>query len=129
MSNVSASTDEPEAVVSLRYDRELRWRRELEEREPVIRQLVGHARCLADAMGNPITATDVLKGLADTGLYLIRDAEGLGQDAARWGAFLIAADPLDVEPEVESHWDVEAFDREQAAMRPRHRTQEGRPNE
>jgi hypothetical protein len=104
--------------VSLRDERDRRWEKERSDREPAIRQLCGHARNLADHLGRPITGADVLAALDDTGLALIRDGEGLVGDACRSGAvFLVIADPLDQEPAIDSHWDVEAEGREAAAER------------
>jgi hypothetical protein len=52
--------------------------------------------------------------LDDTGLCFIRDGEGFAGDARRWAVMVIAADPLDHDPAIESHWDEERQGREEA---------------
>jgi hypothetical protein len=83
----------------------------------LVRQLAGYARRFADVAGRDLTAADVLAALNDTGLAFIRDAEGFAADAHRWAVFVIAADPLDQEPAIDTRWDREQEDREAAAMR------------
>jgi hypothetical protein len=93
----------------------------------LVRQLVGYATRFADACGNDMDAYDVLAALDDTGLCFIRDGEGFAGDARRWAVMVIAADPLDQEPAVESHWDEERQGREEADDRGhRHRFEEDR---
>lgn len=96
------------------------WQRGADD--TLVRQLVGDADRLADVLGNRVDVYDVLDALADTGLVLVRDGEGYAGDARRWGVFLLAADPLDVEPPVDSHWDREQEDRDAANLRKRRRT-------
>jgi hypothetical protein len=91
----------------------------------LIRQVVGYASRFADAAGHRLDAYDVLEALDDTGLMLIRDGEGFAADARRWAVMVIAQDPLDLEPAVDSHFDREQEDRDAAGLRGRrHRFEE-----
>lgn len=87
--------------------------------ELLVRQLAGYATRFADECGHELTAVDVLAALNDTGLCFIQDGEGSAAHAHRWAVLLIAQDPLDQEPAIESHWDREAEGRERAAERRR----------
>jgi hypothetical protein len=85
----------------------------------LVRQLAGHASRFADVCGHDLDVYDVLAALDDTGLLLIRDGEGFAGDARRWAVLVIAADPLDVDPAVDSHFDRERDGREEADQRRR----------
>ena len=90
--------------------------------DTLVRQLVGYAARFADVCGHDLDAYDVLNALDDTGLCFIRDGEGFAADARRWAVMVIAADPLDQEPPIDTHWDQQQEDRDAAALRKqRHR--------
>jgi hypothetical protein len=83
----------------------------------LVRQQVGQAQRFVDVAGHQLDVYDVLDALADTGLCLIHDSEGVAGDARRWAVMVIAQDPLDQEPPVETRWDREAEDRDAANLR------------
>jgi hypothetical protein len=93
----------------------------------VVREQYGLAARFVDVAGHTLDVYDVLEALRDTGVMLVRDEEGVAGDAARWAVMLVAADPLDVEPPVDTRWDREAEDRDAANLRPTRRRFEEDP--